>query len=322
MLTVSKPPTLSPPNLQLHVDLPFVPVTPDHTYSGYRIEEDSLVLSYNGKILNADLSIELPPNATLHLSTRIRGGAKLYFYYSAMNAGKSTTLLQSAFNYQERGMNVLLFCPVIDDRYGVGKITSRIGLQSDAVTFDANFDFYQHIKTQIESGEKYACFLIDEAQFLHSPQIHQLLHILHDFHIPILCYGLRTDFQGNPFPGSALLLALADELVEIKTICHCGRKATMNLRVSQSGTVTTTGASVEIGNTYVSVCREHFVMGQVSKDGPAMKASANGTRDEGFWFDITENDLTKGKGKEKLKQEVPLNEEEVLNLQVGGGLVG
>ena len=184
--------------------------------------------------------------------------AKLYFYYSTMNAGKSTALLQSANNYQERGMNVLLFSPKCDNRFEVGKITSRIGLTSEALLYDETTDF-EKLYLQNFSHKKIRCFFIDEAQFLKKPQVKQLSNIVDLHNIPVLAYGLRNDFQAEPFEGSQYLLAWADELTEIKTICHCGCKANHVYRI-QDGQVVTVGAQIQIGgnNTYVSVCRKHY----------------------------------------------------------------
>jgi thymidine kinase len=183
--------------------------------------------------------------------------AKLYFYYSAMNAGKSTVLLQSSYNYRERGMDTLLFTPAIDTRFQKGVIHSRIGLSAEAVIFQSDDNLYEHV---INLEQKYACILIDEAQFLTHDQAYQLTEITDQLNIPVLAYGLRTDFKGELFEGSKYLLAWADELVEIKTICHCGRKATMILRLNEMGHVVLDGDQVFIGgnNTYVSTCRKHF----------------------------------------------------------------
>ncbi|MGC6467170.1 MAG: thymidine kinase [Akkermansiaceae bacterium] len=185
--------------------------------------------------------------------------AKLYFYYAAMNAGKSTNLLQSSHNYRERGMNTLLLTPEIDHRAGVGKIASRIGLEAGARTFRQDDDLHSLVEA---SGEEaaLACVLIDEAQFLTRPQVEQLAQVSDDLDIPVLCYGLRTDFQGNLFPGSAALLGWADNLTELKTICHCGSKATMNLRTDEKGNAIKEGSQVEIGGNerYVAMCRKHF----------------------------------------------------------------
>jgi thymidine kinase len=186
--------------------------------------------------------------------------AQLYFYYSAMNAGKSTVLLQSSYNYKERGMETLLLTPQIDQRAGVGKIASRIGLSADAVTFQQEDDMKQLIQDYTKD-QPIACVLIDEAQFLTPNQVKSLCDIADNQGIPILCYGLRTDFQGELFPGSAALLGWADNLVELKTICHCGRKATMNLRVNAEGIAIQEGAQVEIGGNdrYIALCRRHFL---------------------------------------------------------------
>ena len=190
--------------------------------------------------------------------------AKLYFYYSAMNAGKSTWLLQSAYNYQERGMATVMFVPTIDARFGTGKVTSRIGLSRDAVSFDDKFDFFAHAAKAVEGNGKIRCVLIDEAQFLKKAQVEQLKRISIELGLPVLAYGLRTDFMGEPFEGSKYLLAWAEEMTEIKTICHCGRKATMTLRVDDKGRVLRSGEQVQIGGneSYVSVCYGHFVKGQ------------------------------------------------------------
>lgn len=186
--------------------------------------------------------------------------AKLYFYYSAMNAGKTTTLLQSSYNYQERGMRTLLFTPLIDTRYEIGTITSRIGLASDAIVFDNTFDFYSYVKKRIKDPEPIKCVLVDEAQFLTKDQVFQLSNVADTLNIPVLTYGLRSDFLGEPFEGSRYLLAWAEELNEIKTICHCGRKATMNARVDEKGRMVRSGAQVQIGGNdlYVPLCHKHF----------------------------------------------------------------
>ncbi len=185
--------------------------------------------------------------------------AKVYFYYSAMNAGKSTVLLQSSYNYQERGMRTLLFAPAVDQRAGLGRIASRIGLSAEANAFTTH-DNLLKIVTQEHGEAELSCVLIDEAQFLTRAQVEQLAAVADDLDIPVLCYGLRTDFQGNLFEGSAALLGWADDLSELKTICHCGRKATMNLRVGTDGKAVREGAQVEIGGNerYVAMCRRHF----------------------------------------------------------------
>lgn len=186
--------------------------------------------------------------------------AKLFFYYSAMNAGKTTTLLQSSYNYRERGMNTLLYIPALDTRYGLGKLTSRIGLASEALTFDAHFNFFKEATHQKEIIPNLACILIDEAQFLTKQHVWQLCHIVDKLRLPVLTYGLRTDFRGETFEGSHYLLALAEEIIEIKTICHCGRKATMNARIDASGKRVKEGEQIEIGGNerYISLCRRHF----------------------------------------------------------------
>jgi thymidine kinase len=184
--------------------------------------------------------------------------AKLYFYYSAMNAGKSTTLLQSSYNYKERGMQTLLFAPKIDQRYGAVMVYSRIGLKEEAISFDDSFDFYDYVKAH--QNEKLACVLIDEAHFLKKRQVTSLVQITKELGIPVLTYGLRSDFLGEPFEGSTYLLAWAQELVEIKTICHCGKKATMNVRIDASGKPVTQGDQIQVGGneSYTSMCMHHF----------------------------------------------------------------
>ena len=185
--------------------------------------------------------------------------AQMYFYYSAMNAGKSTTLLQSSFNYQEHGMTPEIFTAALDDRYGVGKVSSRIGLQSDAQLFRPDSNLYQEIAA-LHEVEKRHCILIDECQFLSKEQVYQLTEVVDKLHIPVLCYGLRTDFQGELFEGSKYLLSWADKLVELKTICHCGRKANMVIRTDEHGVAIKEGDQVAIGGNdrYVSVCRQHY----------------------------------------------------------------
>jgi thymidine kinase len=183
--------------------------------------------------------------------------AKLYFYYASMNAGKSTVLLQADFNYRERGMRTMLFTAAHDDRYGRGAITSRIGITAPANLFDRDTD----LRREVEAEAGLSCVLVDEAQFLTKAQVFQLAGICDELRIPVLAYGLRTDFQANLFEGSMWLLALADVLSEIKAICHCGRKATMNLRVDESGRAMREGEQTEIGGNdrYVPVCRRHFM---------------------------------------------------------------
>ena len=188
--------------------------------------------------------------------------AKVYFYYSSMNAGKSTVLLQSSYNYQERGMNPLLMVPEIDTRFGEGIISSRIGIKSKATAFNARENLFDLCRREFKN-QPIHCVLVDEAQFLTKSQVYQLTDIADEMDIPVLVYGLRTDFQGNLFEGSQYLLAWADNLVELKTLCHCGRKATMVLRVDGEGNPVRDGAQVKIGGneTYISVCRKHFKEG-------------------------------------------------------------
>ncbi len=192
--------------------------------------------------------------------------AKLYFYYSAMNAGKSTTLLQSAHNYEERGMRVVVMTPRLDDRAGAGVIGSRIGLQREAYAFDTADDLLIYVE-QEHHRQKLNCVLVDEAQFLTPQQVLQLTLVCDRLRIPVLCYGLRTDFRGEPFPGSIYLLAWADELVEIKTICHSGKKATMNARLDERGQRVVAGEQVCIGHNYVSLSRREFLLDEVSPIG-------------------------------------------------------
>ena len=185
--------------------------------------------------------------------------AKLYFYYSSMNAGKSTALLQSSYNYRERGMNTVVMAPSLDDRYGGGKVTSRIGLESEATTFAPDDDLFEIIEA-LQAEQALHCVLIDEAQFLTKAQVFQLGEVTDRLNIPVLAYGLRTDFQGEPFEGSKYLLAWSDNLKELKAICHCGTKATMVIRMDCDGNPVTEGSQVEIGGNdrYVSMCRKHF----------------------------------------------------------------
>lgn len=185
--------------------------------------------------------------------------AKLYFYYSAMNAGKSTVLLQSSYNYQERGMRTLVFVPAIDTRSGLGRVRSRIGLEAPAEVLAPTDNLLNRVRHE-HTIDPIACVLIDEAQFLTRAQVEQLSDVADVLEIPVLCYGLRTDFQGQLFPGSGALLALADDLTELKTICHCGRKATMNLRLGADGRAVREGVQIEIGGNerYVAMCRRHY----------------------------------------------------------------
>jgi thymidine kinase len=185
--------------------------------------------------------------------------AKLYFYYASMNAGKSTNLLQADFNYRERGMATMLFTAAIDDRFAYGTITSRIGLEAKATPFERGTDIAASVLAR-HATEPVACVFVDEAQFLTADQVGQLAHLCDAVGIPVLAYGLRTDFQGRLFEGSARLLAVADALVEIKSVCVCGRKATMNLRVDAAGNPVAEGQQTEIGGNdrYIALCRRHF----------------------------------------------------------------
>ena len=186
--------------------------------------------------------------------------AKLYFYYSAMNAGKSTTLLQASYNYLERGMQTLLFTPSFDTRHGENLIHSRIGLKQTAISFDRNFDFLSFVKDKQEEMIDLACILIDEAQFLEKAQVAQCSLIAKELKLAVLCYGLRSDFLGEPFIGSTYLLNWAEELIEIKTICSCGSKATMNVRIDEKGEPVTEGKQIQIGGneSYISQCMGCF----------------------------------------------------------------
>jgi len=185
--------------------------------------------------------------------------AKLYFYYSAMNAGKTTTLLQSSHNYAERGMTTLLLKPLIDDREGLNVIRSRVGLEAEAKNFEKDDNLFQTIEAQYKT-KSLNCVLVDEAQFLTRDQVIQLGDVVDRLDIPVLCYGLRTDFLGELFEGSRSLLAWADELREIKTVCHCGKKAIMTVRLNEEGKPLQAGEQIQIGGneSYVSMCRRHF----------------------------------------------------------------
>ncbi len=212
-------------------------------------------------LLNASLKTSI-----LHFNSKNSLGdmAKLYFYYSAMNAGKSTILLQASYNYQERGMDTVLFSPHIDTRYQSGKICSRIGLSAKSHTFTDQDDLFALVAHKKTEYSKIKSVFVDEAQFLRKQQVQQLSDVTDQLSIPVLAYGLRSDFLGEPFEGSLYLLIWADEIHEIKTICHCGAKATMNMRVDQQAQKIVAGQQIEIGGNerYVSVCRKHFKMGQ------------------------------------------------------------
>ncbi len=190
----------------------------------------------------------------------MRRMAKFYFYYSAMNAGKTTNLLQSAYNYRERGMRPLILVPQIDKRSSSGELESRIGLSARSRRFGADENLFALVRSCLEDDEVVHCVLVDEAQFLSKAQVWQLSDVVDQLNIPVLAYGLRTDFQGEPFEGSQYLLAWADNLIELKTICHSGAKATMVLRVDDAGRAVTQGPQVEIGGNerYVSVSRAEY----------------------------------------------------------------
>ena len=192
--------------------------------------------------------------------------AKLYFYYSAMNAGKTTTLLQSAYNYYERGMDTLILKPSLDDRHNVNVVRSRIGLETNAVSFNACDDLLELTETKNQKSTL-NCLLLDEAQFLTKSQVFELGEIVDKLKIPVLAYGLRTDFKGELFEGSLHLLAWSDELIEIKTVCHCGKKAIMVLRLDENGVPLNSGKQIQIGgnDNYVSVCRKHFKSAERTK---------------------------------------------------------
>ncbi|MEM6621431.1 MAG: thymidine kinase [Pseudomonadota bacterium] len=185
--------------------------------------------------------------------------AKLYFNYSTMNAGKSTALLQASHNYRERGMDTYLLTASLDGRAGVGRIASRIGISAEADIYEPHEDLFQKIAVRLEAGPV-ACILLDEAQWLSRDQVWQLARAVDDLDVPVMCYGLRVDFRGELFPGSAALLALSDEMREVRTICHCGKKATMVIRVDKDGQAVLDGAQIEVGGNerYVSLCRRHW----------------------------------------------------------------
>ncbi|MDR0695599.1 MAG: thymidine kinase [Holosporales bacterium] len=191
--------------------------------------------------------------------------AKLYFYYSAMNAGKTTKLLQSSFNYVERGMDTILYTYKFDDRFGSARIASRIGLSDQASTFDKSVNLLDDVTSKLT--KKTACIFVDEAQFLTKKQVSELCRVVDELGIPVLAYGLRTDFLGEAFEGSLYLLLWADELIEVKTICHCGRKATMNARFDENKKILRDGEQIDIGGNekYVSLCRKHYIEGNVGE---------------------------------------------------------
>lgn len=201
--------------------------------------------------------------------------ASLYFKYAAMNSGKSTQLLQAHYNYVERGMNPVAMTAQIDDRHGTGKITARIGLDLNAETFGKETDIFAHISA-MNAQKKIDALLVDEAQFMNEDQILQCAKIVDDLGIPVMCYGLKTDFMGHLFPGSEALLRYADNLEEIKTICWCGKKATQTARVTEKGDVVRAGAQVQIGGNdmYMSLCRKHFIRGESNAASQAAKKAA------------------------------------------------
>ena len=201
--------------------------------------------------------------------------AKLYFQYSTMNAGKSTLLLQAAHNYQERGMETYLLTAQFDNRAGKGVIGSRIGISQPADTFGLGENLFKKIELRLKKGQV-DCVFIDEAQFLEEEQVWQLARAVDDLQVPVMCYGLRVDFRGQLFPGSATLLALADEMREIRTICHCGKKATMVVRQDKDGNALRDGAQIQIGGneTYVSLCRRHWRIAVDDLNPPDSQESA------------------------------------------------
>ncbi|WP_205478409.1 thymidine kinase [Sphingomonas arenae] len=214
--------------------------------------------------------------------------AKLYFYYAAMNAGKSTTLLQADFNYRERGMQTMLWTAAHDERSGYGRIASRLEIGANAHAYHADTNLLSAVGEEAAKRDLH-CVLVDEAQFLTREQVLQLCRLCDDGDLPVLCYGLRTDFQGELFPGSAALLALADVLVELKAVCECGRKATMNLRVDEEGHAVTSGEQTEIGGNdrYIALCRRHFFARlresearQLSLDLPYSSSSSSSPTDD------------------------------------------
>ena len=200
------------------------------------------------------------------LSHNIIMGAKLFFYYSAMNAGKSTTLLQADFNYKEQGMKTVLLTPSVDTRAGEGVIKSRLGIESKADCFDKECDLFAVVRKSHKVG-KVACVLVDEAQFLTKKQVLQLTAVCDTLNIPVLCYGIRTDFLGEPFEGSKYLLAWAEQLIEIKTVCRSGKKATMNARLDANGQQVLAGDQVSIGLNYEAMSRKAFDLPSISPIG-------------------------------------------------------
>jgi thymidine kinase len=241
--------------------------------------------------------------------------AKLYFRYSAMNAGKSTELLQVAHNYEENGRKAFLYTAQVDDRYGVGKVTSRLGPQREAKTFNEDLDFFNELQQLEEEG----CVLIDEAQFLSPRQVQELHRAANFLDIPVICFGLRSDFKGNPFPGAAYLMCLADSIEERKTICACGKRASMNMRVNEQGHKVTDGAQVEVGGNsrYRPVCARCYysateVPGQADSS-PAFKSFIQRCLDKESCpaqIDDFVNDWHQGKVDGSLRQALGLTEPE------------
>ena len=200
--------------------------------------------------------------------------AKLYFHYSTMNAGKSTMLLQASYNYQERGMRTVVLIAAFDERAGRGRISSRIGLSAEAIPFEPENDLYAQIE-RMHAQAPIACVFVDEAHFMTELHVWQLAHIVDRLGLPVMAYGLRTDFRGKLFPASRELLAIADELREVRTICHCGRKATMVVRLDGEGRVLREGAQIEVGGNekYVSLCRRHWEDAMTGEDGDSPAAA-------------------------------------------------
>jgi len=217
--------------------------------------------------------------------------AKLYFHYSTMNAGKSTILLQASYNYVERGMATYLLTARLDARAGVGRIASRIGIAAAAETFGPEDDLLARIAARLDAGPC-ACVFVDEAQFLNQRQVWQLARAVDDLGVPVMCYGLRVDFRGELFPGSAALLALADEMREVRTICHCGRKATMVVRLGPDGQVLRDGAQVQIGGneSYLSLCRRHWRAAMAQDDAPPGIARPAEARSDPQQTDLPQTD--------------------------------
>ena len=235
------------------------PVGQENALAGDVVDPSSWVKLVSwGRVRPSPIKDVLCPCTTRDARASERPMAKLYFHYSTMNAGKSTVLLQASYNYVERGMQTFLLTTSLDDRAGVGRIASRIGIEADADLYRPGEDLFEKIKTRL--AEPCACVFVDEAHFLEREQVWQLACAVDELGVPVMCYGLRVDFRGDLFPGSAALLALADEMREVRTICHCGRKATMVVRQDPQGAVLKDGAQFEVGGNerYVSLCRRHW----------------------------------------------------------------